>query len=380
MELISGDGGAGGGIYNTGTLSLTDDTVSGNTTGAGGAAANGSINASGDDNTLILGAGDGGAGGGIYNAGDPTVTNSTVAGNTTGAGGIFGSDAVTATGTGDTFDLGTGGVSGGGGGIDNAGPATVTATTVSGNTASSGSDYSFNGGALTLTDDIAGNSVGAGNCAVAGGTSVDGGYNLDSGTTCALSAPTDKSDVDPQLGSLQANGGPTETLAPAASSPVIDAVPAGTNGCGTTIKTDQRGAHRPQGSGCDIGAYETGDVSMQSLVATPKPAPSGSSLTYVATVANAGPVDATGASMQETLPGGVSFTSATASQGSCAMTATRVTCALGQMPPASTAKVIVIVQVTAGSGSKLSDTSTVSAATGDTIPGNDTKTVKVNVT
>jgi hypothetical protein len=29
-------------------------------------------------------------------------------------------------------------------------------------------------------------------------------------------------------------------------------------GCGTTVKTDQRGVHRPQGSGCDIAA--TGDT------------------------------------------------------------------------------------------------------------------------
>src|SRR5205809_276886 len=39
----------------------------------------------------------------------------------------------------------------------------------------------------------------------------------------------------------------------------------GINGCGTTITTDQRGVSRPQGSGCDIGAFEvapTVDVSI----------------------------------------------------------------------------------------------------------------------
>ena len=40
----------------------------------------------------------------------------------------------------------------------------------------------------------------------------------------------------------------------------------------------------------------------------------------------------------------------------------------------------MVVQVTAISGSKLSDSATVSATTGDTSPGNDTKTVKVKVT
>jgi hypothetical protein len=36
-----GNGGDGGGVYNSGSLSLTDDTVSGNTTGSGGAAGTG---------------------------------------------------------------------------------------------------------------------------------------------------------------------------------------------------------------------------------------------------------------------------------------------------------------------------------------------------
>ena len=220
----------------------------------------------------------------------------------------------------------------------------------------------------------------SGNCAFAGGTVSDGGYNLDSGTTCQLSAATDKTGVDPQLGPLQANGGPTQTMAPSATSPVADAIPAGTNGCGTTIKTDQRGVHRPQGPGCDIGAYETGDVNMQSLSAKPSPVPTGSSLTYTATVANAGAAAAAGVSMADTLPAGLTFTSVKASQGSCARQAKKVTCTLGSIPAASTASITIIGHVTAASGSNLSDTATVSATAGDTIPGNDTKTTKVKVT
>ena len=169
-------------------------------------------------------------------------------------------------------------------------------------------------------------------------------------------------------------------MPPASTSPLIDAIPAGANGCGTTIKTDQRGVHRPQGTGCDIGAYETGDVTLQSLDASPKPVASGSSLTYIATVANAGGAAATGVSVRDTLPAGVVFTSAEASHGSCTVAAAIVTCSLGQMAPASTARVTIVVQVTAASGSKLSDASTVSATVGDTIPGNDTKTLRVKVT
>jgi hypothetical protein len=59
--------------------------------------------------------------------------------------------------------------------------------------------------------------------------------------------------VDPRLAALADNGGPTQTQALEAGSPAIDAVPASSAGCAAT---DQRGVSRPQGGGCDIGAYE----------------------------------------------------------------------------------------------------------------------------
>jgi hypothetical protein len=66
--------------------------------------------------------------------------------------------------------------------------------------------------------------------------------------------------ADPLLGPLQDNGGPTETMAPAAGSPAIDA------GSELGETTDQRGDPRPVdfpgianavgGDGADIGAFE----------------------------------------------------------------------------------------------------------------------------
>jgi hypothetical protein len=44
-------------------------------------------------------------------------------------------------------------------------------------------------------------------------------------------------------------------MLPAATSPLLDAVPAGD--CGS-VTVDQRGVTRPQGSACDIGAVEVG--------------------------------------------------------------------------------------------------------------------------
>lgn len=57
--------------------------------------------------------------------------------------------------------------------------------------------------------------------------------------------------ADPLLGPLADNGGPTETRALLAGSPAINA-----GNAAACPATDQRGVGRPQGSGCDIGAYE----------------------------------------------------------------------------------------------------------------------------
>ena len=81
---------------------------------------------------------------------------------------------------------------------------------------------------------------------------------MDGDTSCQLTAPTDRPGVDPLLGPLQDNGGPTVTHALLPVSAAIDAIPWGTNGCGTTLYHDQRWQARPQPAGgrCDIGAYE----------------------------------------------------------------------------------------------------------------------------
>ncbi len=246
LELSSGNGGDGGGIYNSGTLSLIDDTVSGNSTGNGGTAANGSLTTTGNDNILEIGAGDGGPGGGIYNSGVLTVTNSTVAGNTTGAGGTEGSDDVNATGTGDTFDVGVGGVSGVGGGIDaGAGTDTMGATIITGNTGS--------------------------NCDRSGGTITSVGYNLtgdlSTANSCNLVVSTDKLGANPELGPLANNGGSTETLLPSLGSPALGAIPSSPvttlNGFQVCPRTDQRGVANI--GNCTIGATEPFAVSNASL-------------------------------------------------------------------------------------------------------------------
>ena len=348
--------------------------ISSRRTGNGG---NENVTATGSTDTLEVGGGNGGNGGGIYNAGSLALTKDTVSGNSTGSAGSGGGSNINASGTGDTIVItGTGGS---GGGICNDGTATATESSVAANGANAGGDIFFGGNALTLAGTVVANSSSGGNCSFASGTLVDGGYNLDSGNTCGLAGASDKNNLSPQLGALQQNGGPTDTMALPSTSPAVDAIPPGTDGCGTTITTDQRGVPRPQGSGCDMGASEYGDVAMQSLKASAKKVPTGSKLTYTATVVNAGAVAATGVTVSDTLPAGEKFKSASASVGSCTESGSTVTCDLGEVDAADTAAVTIVAKVKAAKGTKLSDTATVSATTGDTNPGNDSMTAIVKV-
>jgi len=86
-------------------------------------------------------------------------------------------------------------------------------------------------------------------------------YNLSSDDTCGFSGPGDLNDINPILGPLQNNGGPTFTQALPPGTPAIDA--GNPSGCrdsnGNLLKTDQRGMPRPDKedkTGCDMGAYE----------------------------------------------------------------------------------------------------------------------------
>jgi hypothetical protein len=102
------------------------------------------------------------------------------------------------------------------------------------------------------------NTIFAGNTALTGpdffGVLTSQGFNLIQDTSdCTLIGDTTGNllGVDPLLGPLQDNGGPTYTHALLPGSPAINA---GTNDGAPS--TDQRGVSRPQGPSTDIGAFE----------------------------------------------------------------------------------------------------------------------------
>jgi uncharacterized repeat protein (TIGR01451 family) len=78
-------------------------------------------------------------------------------------------------------------------------------------------------------------------------------------------------------------------------------------------------------------------------VAMPEPVKVASNLTYSISVTNNGPAQATGVLVTDTLPEGVTFVSATTSQGSCMETSGIVTCTLGVLSSGATANVTVLV-------------------------------------
>lgn len=88
------------------------------------------------------------------------------------------------------------------------------------------------------------------------------GYNYSDDDSCDLDQFTDvQNGPDPKLGPLAANGGPTLTHLPQAGSPLINAIPLsacddGDALVGSAVTTDQRGATRPQETGCEIGSVE----------------------------------------------------------------------------------------------------------------------------
>jgi hypothetical protein len=237
-----------GGILNRATLTVVGSTVSGNTVHNYAA-----------------------CGGGIYSVGTLTVNNSTVSGNSivstayhassSGAGIYVGGGSVAvndSTISGnvaayDSLELQTssgGGISGG---------ATISNSTISGNNAESGGGVSsilFRNGSVLQNSILADN--GGGNC---GSAVTTDGYNLSSDNTCNFNGPGDLNNTDPKLGTLGNYGGPTQTIPLLNGSPAIDA--GNPNGCtdgqGHLLTTDQRGKPRPDkedSSGCDMGAYE----------------------------------------------------------------------------------------------------------------------------
>ncbi len=208
-------GGAGGGIYihnSTSTLTLTNSVVSGNSAASGGGIFTWHGGTLTVNNSTISGNQATGSGGGIYTQnGVTTVTNSTISGNSGSPGGgilsIGDPQFARLTVTNSTISGNT--TSGYGAGIANLdGVATVTNSTISNNLAGlyDGAFYA-NNSTPTLRNTILDNPS-VRNC-VSQLVIADGGGNISGDNTCLFNAATSSNGVNPQIGPLVDNGGPT---------------------------------------------------------------------------------------------------------------------------------------------------------------------------
>lgn len=128
------------------------------------------------------------------------------------------------------------------------GVATLTHTTLVGNTSGSEANAIKNLGTLTLTNSIVAGNSGANACDGTG-TLNDGGGNIRwprKDASCPGTA------ANPLLAPLGSYGGSTQTLALLPGSMAIDAGEEA-----ACAATDQRGVTRPQGDRCDSGAFES---------------------------------------------------------------------------------------------------------------------------
>ncbi len=266
----------GGGIDNEagGTLVVTNSTVTNNKSGnRGGGVANFSggtvsIQNSTVSNNLITAGGT--SGGGVDNAGTGplVITNSTISGNkaVTDGGGVFNAQAAATVSISNSTISGNKANANGGGVAIADGTVTINNSTVAFNEAEfdgagagKGGGLFRAAGAVSMTGTIvARNAVGVTGASPDIQGLVVGKFSLVSNTTGwdTTGSSSNKPTVDPLLGPLQDNGGPTFTHALPVAGPATDPGFADADINPEKLTTDQRGSLRKSGASIDIGAFE----------------------------------------------------------------------------------------------------------------------------
>lgn len=239
----------GGALFNLGTASLQNSTISGNSATSGGA---------------------------IYNAGTLTVSNSTFSGNSAQDGGaIVNGGGVTMTLSGSTF-VNNSATANGGGAIENNGTLSATNNTFVGNSApgsNGGAIANINGalGMLTANNNIFSNNSSSGSGAAIynfTASTANASYNvyynnLGNGSSsdcfqCTANTNATSASSNPLTLPLGFYGGTTQTYLP---QPGSAAICAGSLTAAANLTADQRGfALNPSYNPCATGSVDAGAV------------------------------------------------------------------------------------------------------------------------
>ena len=248
----------GGGVYNQGTLTITNSTISDNSASE--------------------------FGGGIYNQGTLTIMNSTFSGNTAASngGGVYQRSGSTLTITNSTFSGNSAGGRGGGVAIIDSG-VTIMNSMFSGNTAGSeGGAVSSFGGVITITNSIISSNsavIGGGvssldsftitNSIVTGNSATDGGGAYNGGGTSSLNNSTFSANSATGSGGGAYNGGGTLSLNNSTFSGNLAPGGAVADGGATTISSNTIISNSQLGPNCSGGISGSNNLSSDSSCPSP---------------------------------------------------------------------------------------------------------------
>lgn len=341
--------GAGGAVFNRGTVNANDTTIASNQAHSSGGAIHNDGTMNLTRSTVTSSSTIYGAGGAIVNTATLNVLQSTVYANKTpGAGGgidnTYGSAEIA------NSTLSGNSANGNGAGVFNTGStATFTNATIADN---HGTDYAAtvgigiyqNFGTVKLENTLVALQTRGTNCS---GISSSTNSFADDGS-CSGATYT----ATPMIGGLADNGGPTLTHALLSGSPAIDTGDNSICSASPVNGVDQRGEVRPRygatANNCDVGAFEAVGAANVSLTKTVSPASvvPYQNVIYTVTASNAGPDIASDVVVTDPLASGLDFVSATPSQGSCNESGGTVTCDLGTIAASADATIEIVVTPT----------------------------------
>ncbi len=191
------------------------------------------------------------------------------------------------------------------------------------------------GGELTYTLDVA--NAGPSDATVV--TLID---ELPAGVTY-LSATPSQGSCDEASGTVTCDLGTLASSSAAAVQIVVLPQSAGELTNSASVSATEDDPELADNSASDTTTVEpVADLSL-AQADSPDPVVTGAELTYTLDVANAGPSEATSVTLTDDLPAGVTFLSATSSQGSCSESSGIVTCDLGTLAASSSATVQIVV-------------------------------------